>query len=70
MSAGEERSASGGGGWTNLDRVFVLSSSSFFTGPVQMLSFSGSDQIFQISLFFLHFHDVAKRPQAIYQPVV
>ena len=23
MSAGEERSASGGGGWTNLDRVFA-----------------------------------------------
>ena len=39
MSAGEERSASGGGGWTNLDRVFVSrgrrrrrSGSDFFKG--------------------------------------
>ena len=45
MSAGEERSALAGGGWANLACVFV-----FFVvvvvhyGPVQMLSFSGSDR--------------------------
>ena len=44
MSAGEERSALAGGGWANLASLFVFLSSSFRSGPVQMLSFSGSDR--------------------------
>ena len=43
MSAGEERSALAGGGWANLASLCFWSSS-FRSGPVQMLSFSGSDR--------------------------
>ncbi len=45
MSAGEERSASGGGGWANLASLFVFRRRRRSgSQPVQMLSFSGSDR--------------------------
>ena len=43
MSAGKERSALAGGGWAN-SASFVCLSSSFRSGFLQVLSFSGSDR--------------------------
>ena len=43
MSAGEERSALAGGGWANLASLFVFVVV-VFSGPLQVLSFSGSDR--------------------------
>ena len=43
MSAGEERSALAGGGWANLASLCFCRRRSG-SGPVEMLSFSGSDR--------------------------